>query len=315
MARLSLGKLERHLYSAADRLRQEGLDAATYKDYIFGMLFLKRCSDVFDAERERIVARKIEQGMAVRDAEATYGENPDYYDGFFVPERARWTYLQMKLNDATESYGSVLDKALGALSEANDILEHVLDHIQFLRTQGNKRILSDESCKDLVRHFGRYRLRNEDFQFIELKRFSVIPGDLLFARQGATTGRNALADKRANGALINYHIIRVATDRSQCEPLFLHAIFNAESALRQINRDKGRGTREGINTKQISSLRFGLPSIDEQRLAVAVLSRHDEQANAEETSLIKLHQIKSGLMADLLTGCVRVPETIARSKV
>ena len=35
MPKLSLAKLERHLYSAADRLRQEGLDAATYKDYIF----------------------------------------------------------------------------------------------------------------------------------------------------------------------------------------------------------------------------------------------------------------------------------------
>ncbi len=54
MPRLSLAKLERHLYAAADRLRQEGLDAATYKDYIFGMLFLKRCSDVFEAEREKI---------------------------------------------------------------------------------------------------------------------------------------------------------------------------------------------------------------------------------------------------------------------
>src|SRR6266516_2693800 len=52
MPRLSLAKLERHLYAAADRLRQEGLDAATYKDYNFGMLFLKRCSDVFDAEHE-----------------------------------------------------------------------------------------------------------------------------------------------------------------------------------------------------------------------------------------------------------------------
>ena len=41
MAKLSLAKLERHLYAAADRLRQEGLDAATYKDFIFGMLFLK----------------------------------------------------------------------------------------------------------------------------------------------------------------------------------------------------------------------------------------------------------------------------------
>jgi type I restriction enzyme, S subunit len=150
---------------------------------------------------------------------------------------------------------------------------------------------------------------------IELKRYSVIPGDLLFARQGATTGRNALADERAKGALINYHIIRVATDRRQCEPIFLHALFNAESASRQINRDKGRGTREGINTEQISSLRFALPSIDEQRLAVAALSRHDEQTSVEEAGLAKLQHLKSGLMTDLLTGGVRVPELdIARNK-
>ena len=168
MPKLSLAKLERHLYSAADRLRQEGLDAATYKDYIFGMLFLKRCSDVFDAERENIVGRKIEQGMVKEAAETQYGENPDFYDGFFVPERARWTYLQSKLSDASEPFGSVLDKALGALSEYNESLEHVLDHIQFMRMQSNKRIVSDDACKDLVRHFNRHRLRNEDFQFSDL---------------------------------------------------------------------------------------------------------------------------------------------------
>lgn len=168
MPKLSLAKLERHLYSAADRLRQEGLDAATYKDYIFGMLFLKRCSDVFDAEHENIVGRKIEQGMVKEAAETQYGENPDFYDGFFVPERARWTYLQSKLSDASEPFGSVLDKALGALSEYNESLEHVLDHIQFMRMQSNKRIVSDDACKDLVRYFNRHRLRNEDFQFSDL---------------------------------------------------------------------------------------------------------------------------------------------------
>jgi type I restriction enzyme M protein len=168
MPKLSLAKLERHLYSAADRLRQEGLDAATYKDYIFGMLFLKRCSDVFDAEREKIVGRKVEQGVAQEEAEETYGENPDFYDAFYVPPRARWVYLQDHLNDATEPYGSVLDKALGALSEANESLEHVLDHISFMRVQSNKRIVSDDACKDLVRIFSRHRLRNEDFQFSDL---------------------------------------------------------------------------------------------------------------------------------------------------
>jgi len=168
MPKLSLAKLERHLYSAADRLRQEGLDAATYKDYIFGMLFLKRSSDVFDAEHERIVGVKVEQGMAKEKAETEYGENPDFYDEFFVPERARWSYLQEKLADAKEPYGSVLDKALAALAEHNESLEHVLDHISFMRVQSNKRIVSDDACKDLVRHFSKYRLRNEDFQFSDL---------------------------------------------------------------------------------------------------------------------------------------------------
>ncbi|MCI0337402.1 MAG: type I restriction-modification system subunit M [Acidobacteria bacterium] len=168
MPKLSLAKLERHLYSAADRLRQEGLDAATYKDYIFGLLFLKRCSDVFDAERERIVGRKLEQGLAKEEAERQYGENPDFYDTFFVPERARWAYLLSKLSDANDPYGNVLDKALAALSEHNETLEHVLDHISFMRVQNNKRIVSDDACKDLVRHFSRYRLRNEDFQFSDL---------------------------------------------------------------------------------------------------------------------------------------------------
>lgn len=168
MPKLSLAKLERHLYGAADILRREGMDAATYKDFIFGMLFLKRCSDVFEADFEKIVQKKVDQGLKVREAKSQYGENPNYYDGFFVPPIARWSHLQSKLNDAGVVFGAVLDKALAALSEANESLEYVLDHIQFMRIQSNKRIVSDEACKDLVRHFNRYRLCNEDFQFSDL---------------------------------------------------------------------------------------------------------------------------------------------------
>src|SRR3546814_12993074 len=54
-------------------------------------------------------------------------------------ERARWVFLQEHMGDAAKPYGSVLDEALAGITEHNESLEHVLDHIQFMRMQSNKR--------------------------------------------------------------------------------------------------------------------------------------------------------------------------------
>lgn len=140
----------------------------------------------------------------------------------------------------------------------------------------------------------------------ELSRFVVREGDLLFARQGATTGRNALADAQCEGSIINYHIIRVAVDPARCDPRFLSICFNSTLVQDQVGRNKKRGNRDGINTKQILGFQFPLPPLSEQRRIADSLDSVAANAHAHEAEVASLTETKSALMSVLLTGEVRV---------
>jgi len=142
MAKLTLQELEATLWKAADILRGE-LNAAEYKDFIFGLLFLKRMNDEFAVERTALKKEYHDQGVS-KDEIREMLEDPDSYRSFYVPPKARWEHIR----GLTLDIGPALDKAFRAIEDTpkNSELAGVLTTANY----NDKERVSDKKLSQLL---------------------------------------------------------------------------------------------------------------------------------------------------------------------
>jgi type I restriction enzyme M protein len=141
-----LQELEKKLWISANKLLPS-LDAAVYKHVVLGMVFLKYVSDSFETRRQELkeafantehdyfLGEDVEQEILDEELETR-----DYYtekNVFWVPQAARWQYIQDNIRLSTGSAlplggefkgaGKLLDDTMKIIENENTKLKRILN--------------------------------------------------------------------------------------------------------------------------------------------------------------------------------------------
>lgn len=167
----STKSMEQMLWDAACSIRGEK-DAAKFKDYLLPLLFLKRLSDVFDDEIERLAEEYGDRATALEIAE----EDHELLR-FYLPPEARWAVISGRetydwSNDELgrptrpKDIGEHLTKAVRAVVRQNPSLSGVIDVVDFAAERNGERDINPAKLREVVETFSdpRYRLGLADVQ-------------------------------------------------------------------------------------------------------------------------------------------------------
>ncbi len=163
--------MEQMLWDAACSIRGEK-DAPKFKDYLLPLLFLKRLTDVFDDEIDRLADEFGDRAVAVETAEADHS-----LLRFYLPAEARWSVISGRAehqwptdergrSSAPRDIGEHLTKAVRAVVRYNPSLSGVIDVVDFAAERNGERDINPAKLRGVVETFSdpRYRLGLADVQ-------------------------------------------------------------------------------------------------------------------------------------------------------
>lgn len=163
---LATKSMEQMLWDAACSIRGEK-DAPKFKDYILPLLFIKRLSDVFDDEIQRLTEtyRDSETALSVLEADHSLVR-------FYLPPEARWAVVSGRENfnwakdEKPKSLGEQLTTTIRHICKFNPSLAGVIDIVDYNESRNGEREISDAALKGVIETISdpRYRLGLRDVE-------------------------------------------------------------------------------------------------------------------------------------------------------
>ncbi|HLI50198.1 MAG TPA: N-6 DNA methylase [Thermomicrobiaceae bacterium] len=153
-SQLDINTLEHWLWDAACAIRGP-IDAPKFKDYILPLVFLKRVSDVFDDELDRLTEEFGDREFAEQMVQDDHS-----LVRIFVPAEARWSTIRQQ----TTGLGELLTDAVRALARENSDFHGVVDVVDFNATTAGQRIIDEPYLTSLIRVLSQHRIGLDDVE-------------------------------------------------------------------------------------------------------------------------------------------------------
>lgn len=151
-----------------------------------------------------------------------------------------------------------------------------------------------------------YKIRVENGKYQD---YLLKPGDILFVRSSVKKegiGWTSLFDKNDDQVLFCGFIIRARLTDKTISPQFLTHYLRFESLRQKIIASAGQSAITNISQSSLQNLTVHIPSEDEQRKIVELLSCFDIKLQNETKAKASLEKLKAGLMDDIFNQRVQI---------
>jgi type I restriction enzyme S subunit len=141
-----------------------------------------------------------------------------------------------------------------------------------------------------------------------IKNSTLHPGDILFAKTGATIGKTAIVPPSIAIANTTSHVGKITVDLTCFYPKYIYYALSSEVGNHQLWEIAGKkATRPEVGLDEVKYLKLLIPfSLDEQKQIAdyldAILDKCDTAINQHTQIISKLEEYKKSLIYNAVTG-------------
>ena len=185
--------------------------------------------------------------------------------------------------------GEVAGQGQYGLNASATTHEHGIRFIRITDIDGNGNLIENQKI-------------SVDPKIANLNKYELVPGDVLIARSGATAGKSYMHYDIGERSVFAGYLIRFRTERDQLLPSYLFYFLHTNEYWRQIRMMKRVAAQPNVNAKELASISFPLPPINEQQQFASIVNQSTRATAVVSEASKAASALTASLMDRLLDG-------------